>query len=237
MFKGCDTIWCCWANLAQFLYRSVWVIRWPIAIYALLYAVGASIFLVALRIRSENEQLTVDRKSWCYLLAHPLRYAGHSTKTEKNTSICVFYATMFNMLLTVWPIALFYWIICTVVGSVGGFLICSTIVYPDLGEEMFLATKILLKRENGKPFLLSLVSGPTTILILALFHLHALLMFLERLGWALLCLLPLIAVIGAISWSSRKVYAAKLGEGTTSSAVKEFLGSKKDKFCKIVRFK
>ena len=136
MFQ-CDSLWCCWLDLLATIRHAFWVMRWPLAIYAALYVVGAASFLLTLRLKSADGRLIVDKGSWAYAIAHPLRYGGHRSQPTRTSSICVFYATMFNMLLVAWPVLLLYFFLMLTVGNFLGLTCASTLIWPNLHEEGF----------------------------------------------------------------------------------------------------
>lgn len=226
MFKGCDSLWCCWMDLMDFIGHGLWLARWPLAMYALLYGVGAAVFLLTLRIQSDDGTLTVDRASTAYMLAHPMRYGGLRQHKDQS-SICLFYARMFNMLLFVWPVLGLWFIFQLTVVSLFGLLIIGEVVYPDLSEPGFFGLHEVV------PFTTAWITIPTLLMALMIYKRGPLLHFLGIVGWATLCLLPVLIVIGLIS-------GTVLGLRTNSEgalAVKEAFAAKKDKFCKLVQFR
>lgn len=225
MFKGCDSLWCCWMDLMGLIGHGLWLARWPLAVYALLYVVGAAVFLLTLRIQSEDGTLTVDRASIAYMLAHPMRYGGLRNHKDQS-SICLFYARMFNMLLFVWPVLGLYFIVMLTVISAGGLLLIGEVAYPDLSEPGFFGSHEVV------PFTTAWITVPAALITLMIYKRGPLLHFLGMVGWAVLCLLPVLIVIGLIS-------STVLGLRTNSEgalAVKEAFAAKKDKFCKLVKF-
>jgi len=94
----------CWATFFGGIGAFIWLLRWPVLIYAGLYAIGAAAFLVNLKVHKDADgQLSVSGRSLSYRIAHPIRYAK-GLEGDGIQSICRFYARTFNMLLFVWPL-------------------------------------------------------------------------------------------------------------------------------------
>lgn len=210
----------------EVLGRTAWAVRWPIIIYAALYAVGAGIFLLTLRFQSEDGRLVVGQNSWAYMLAYPMKYGGHRTEKRTTTSICSVYAKLFNMLLFVWPVLLAYFAITTVVGSTLGMLLFGAVVYPDLYEDGFLCGR----RVTGN-FWPGLVTIPLALLILAGWKIKVLIHFVVVVGWYSLCLAPILV---AIAIGTYLVLRYRSPNPNEVSAVVEYAAARKEKFCKMV---
>lgn len=223
----CDSLWCCWATLAQDIVHFFWLIRWPIAIYAALYALGAATFLLSLRFKSRDGRLIVDRRSWAYMIAHPMRYGGHRTHKGDQGSICAFYARMFNMLLFVWPFLLVWFALGTIFGSIVMFALAGRVIWPDLHESAFFDERSLTRVP------LVVVTFPAVVLTLAILYRGAVLRWLTVAMWVVLCLSPaLVAMVLAVA-GYRKVRHPKT---ETALAVREVIDAQKHKFCKLIQF-
>lgn len=222
----CDSLWCCWATLMEILGRAAWAVRWPVAIYAALYAVGAGIFLLTLRLQSEDGGLIVDQNSWAYMLAYPMRYGGHRSEKRTATSICSVYAKLFNMLLFVWPVLLVYFAVTCVIGTAWGLLLFGAVVYPDLHGAGF----ITAKRVTGN-FWPGAVTVPLTALILAGWKIKVLIHFAVVVGWYSLCLAPILV---AIAIGTYLVLRYRSPNPNAVSAAVEYAAARKGKFCKMV---
>lgn len=227
----CETVWCCWTRLIEAIWFALWTLRWPIFIYAAVYTLGAALFLVYLRIKSEDGKLTVDTSSWAYMIAHPMRYGGMRSK-DVSGSICAFYARMLHMLVGVWPFLLIWFIFVSIAGVTIVFLLFGHILIPDLREEMFFRTKKIT-------FPLALVTLPITLVALAIYNFRALLDWLADFGWMTLCLGPVIVVIilaaFIVIWLRWNIYGQ--GDSKKVSALREVIASNKEKFCKRIYFK
>lgn len=232
MFQ-CDTLWCCWLDLLASIRHGFWMMRWPLAIYATLYVIGAASFLLTLRLKSADGRLVVDKDSWAYAIAHPLRYGGHRNQPTKTSSICVFYATMFNMLLFAWPGLLLYFILMLTVGNFFALISASTAIWPNLHNAGFCDYKHLITTKNGGPFPMVLISVPLALFAIAGWKFTTLVHILAVGGWAALCLAPVLLVIGIVVVVILK---SRAEEPNTVTAVLEVVSAKKEKFCKLVEF-
>jgi hypothetical protein len=204
----------------------LWDLRWPIAIYAALYAIGAAAFLLSLRFKSHDGRLIVDRRSWAFMFAHPMQYGGHRTFKQEQGSICAFYARMFNMLLFVWPFLLVYFVLASTAGSLATFLMAGNWMLPNLHEAGFVG-------HHRITFPLVLVIAPLGLLTLAIVKHNAVLHFLSVAAWIVLCLSPVLAllVFGLVTR-----HKSRTGTSPTVNAFKEVVAAKKDRFCKLIQF-
>lgn len=224
----CDTIWCCWQAIVHDAGVILWTLRWPLAVYALLYVVGAAIFLLTLKLKSKDGTLVVDRHSLAFAIAHPLIYGGHKSLKSYQGSICAFYARMFNMLLFVWPFLVLYFILLTTVGSLITLLFAGRVVWPNLHESGFMDYR------DVTPFPTAFITVPLIVIALLIFKRAAVFRFLSAAFWIVLCILPvLIAVVvsSTVYWTREAI-----GETQTVSAVREVVAAHKYKFCKLIRF-
>jgi hypothetical protein len=218
---------------------GLWVLRWPAAIYAGIYIFGAILFLLKLKIGSEDGKLVVDTGSWAYMIAHPMRYGGHRA-VEPIGSICPFYARMLNMLLFVWPFLLIYFLLMLTAGNVMGLLITGRWIFPDLSKDGFIRLRPFFF--DGIPTLI--VTGSLALLaLLAILAINGwrLLVFLATIGWGLLCLSPAIVaitiIIVAILYFRSGRFLSEPERGEQVSAAREVILAHKHKFCKGIKFK
>lgn len=233
----------CWHDIVSGIY-GFFAFSWPaFAVYGALYAIGAAAFLLSLRLGSEDGKLIVEYDSLAYKLAHPVRWGSMKRDLERNPefyeeiyrdekgSICTFYASLFNMLLFIWPFVLLFWLLACTGAAAIRFLITGQWMVPDLrARDMWLRDVQLW---NGLPPILYL--GPLALLIAALINIWAVLSLFKTVGLVMACLLPFAAIIALIVYGSFKTYVAQPGE--TASAVKEVLVANKEKFCKLVEYK
>jgi hypothetical protein len=217
----------CWTMLAGEIGGFFWALRWPIAVYAGLYAVGAAAFLLSLRFKSHDGRLIVGRDSWAYMIAHPMRYGGHRPHKGHQGSICTFYARMFNMLLVVWPFLLVYFALATTFGSAVTFAFASHVVYPSLREEWFVTSRALTRVP------LAVVTIPAALLLLAIMFRGSLLRWLSVAAWAVLCASP---VLIALALTGASYFKVRRSDGETASAVREVIVAQKQRFCKFIQF-
>lgn len=248
----CIVIDCWWAIVAGFGHFIAFV--WPVlVVYAVLYAAGAAAFLINLRFKAgESGRLEVLWNSWAYMLARPYRY-GQITKYGESfqrarraewfgdTSICLIYARLFNMLLFVWPVLLLWFALACAVGTIflGG-LLGAAYVRPNLSNDAFLdAVEV---RDIKHWYQLPLVYELSLFLaFLVVFKWATFLRLLGTTGKVLLCIAPILVFIGLVVYFSRKVYRKVYREHgdreTTVGALTEYVEARKEKFCKIVEIK
>ena len=217
----------CWTILAQEIGGFFWALRWPIAVYAGLYAIGAAAFLLSLRFKSRDGRLVVDRCSWAYMIAHPMRYGGHRAHKGDQGSICAFYARMFNMLLFVWPFLLVWFALIATFGSVITFAFAGRVCWPDLHEEGFFTSQSLTRVP------LVVVTAPATLLLLVIMYRGAVLRWLSTAVWAVLCVSPALIVLALMAAG---YFNVRRSEGETASAVREVIVAQKHRFCKFIQF-
>lgn len=251
---GCDSVSCfvldCWWSIVADV-GHFFALVWPVlAVYGLLYAAGATAFLINLRVRAgESGRLEVPWNSWAFMLASPYRYgrikdavetygslkeAEVPSKWVSSTSICSIYARMFNMLLFVWPVLLVYFAVGTVLGTVFfGVILGVGYARPDFTRDGWFRS-VYLRTPADRwqslltiPFIWYVVVG---LVILITFHFLALVK-------VLLCIAPVLAFIAAVVFLTRKVVMEHDDSETTVGALTEYAAARKEKFCKVVDIK
>lgn len=216
----------CWTMLAGEVGAFFWALRWPIAVYAGLYAIGAAAFLLSLRFKSRDGRLIVSRDSWAYMIAHPMRYGGHRKHKGGQGSICTFYARMFNMLLIIWPLLLIYFALVLTVGSVFYFLLAGHVLCPDLREAGFV-------RYCRVTFPLIVVTAPLGLIVWGIIKHAALFRALRIAGWAVLCISPALVLVALLAAA---LYKSRDPKSETASAFREVVVAQKHRFCKFIQF-
>ena len=243
-------ITCCWEGLAHTAWALAKLAFWPAVIYAGVYALGAIAFLANLRAKvGPFGRLEVAHDSWAYMLARPYRYGitkrrGELDEDWANTSICAIYARLLNMLLFVWPVLLAYLAAASVLGTVlFGVLFGVGYVSPDFTKEGWLGVNKLRKPDNWPTDWRFILRMPLPYymaafgLFMIAFHFTTFLHGVWVGLLALLCVLPLIALVVGVVFGSRKIVREK-DDGTTSVGLAaEFLESKKERWCKVVEIK
>jgi hypothetical protein len=243
-------ITCCWEGLVTYGWHLAKLAFWPAVIYAAVYGLGAIAFLANLRAKvGPTGRSVVEHDSWAYMLARPYRYgklkAGYERpEWTEPTGICSLYARLFNMLLFVWPFLLVYLAVVSLLGTVlFGVLLGVGYVRPDFTHEGWVSRvdvadidswpnswRVLLRL----PFVYYLAAF-TLFMVIA--HFTAFLHGLWLTLLVILCILPLLALIAAVVFGSRKVVREK-DDGTTKVGLAaEFIASKKEGWCKIVEIK
>lgn len=236
----------CWHALAGGIYWF-FAVFWPVfAVYGALYAVGAAAFLLSLRIKSEDGKLVVAYDSLAYKLAHPMLWsrrqrnladdpeyynAYRRTEHDRSGSICTFYASLFNMLMFIWPLVLLYWLFCCTVASLVKFLLAGDWMVPDLQGDLWLRD-VKLWNKWYPPLA---VIGPLAVLVAMAVNFGAVWSVAKFVAMFAVCLLPVAAFLALVIYGTRKVYIAKPGE--TASVVKEAITANKEKFCKLVEYR
>lgn len=255
-------ITCCWSGLVEFAWHLAKLVAWPALIYGVVYVVGAVVFLANLRAKvGPSGKLVVEWDSWAYMLARPYRYGKINAAVERygsvesavrnnldedwfNTSICPLYARLLNMLLFVWPVLLVYFAAVSVLGTLlFGVVMGVGYARPDFTKDGWMARVVVRDYDlwpNGWTFLLRIpVVYYITAFALFMITMHFT-MFLHGLWFTLLgvlCVLPVIAIVVALVFGSRKVMREKDGGATRVGLAAEFLASKKEGWCKMVEIK
>lgn len=245
-------ITCCWEGLANGAWHLLKLLVWPAIIYAGIYGLGSVAFLANLRAKvGPVGRLEVAHDSWAYMLAHPYRYGiikreGVDDVPSRwlKTSICAVYARLLHALVFVWPVLLAYFAVISVLGTVlFGVLLGVGYVSPDFTKDGWVSKTNLRDWESWPDDWTFLLRMPAvyyvvgTALFSAAFHFTAFLHGLAMVGFAVLCILPVLALIAAVVFGSRKIVREK-DDGTTKVGLAaEFLASKKEGWCKMVEIK
>lgn len=238
----------CWWLLVERV-GAFFAFTWPLfAGYAVLYAITAALFLLTLKVKSEDGSLVVGRDSLPWKLAHPYLYGQirrypHRYETKiladgseytdyplpKTGNICAFYARLFNMVLFVWPVLLLYFAVGTVVASLIGLLIHGGIYLPDLSCDAF------FRRVPVAPVPLIGPAAGLALLVLAIFNTGVLWSLTKFIAWGIVCGLPLIALIVLGVFGTVRFATAKPGDSV--SVFKEAVSAKKERFCKMIQYR
>lgn len=244
-------ITCCWEGLVSSAWFLAKLAFWPAVVYASVYAIGAIAFLANLRAKvGPTGKLVVEHDSWAYMLARPYRYGkikaavdkyDYSAYWLKPTSICAVYARLLNMLLFVWPVLLVYLAVVSLLGTVlFGVLLGTGYVRPDFAKDGWLGRIDLRDWESWPnswrfPLRLPIVYYMAGFLLfMAITHFTTLLHGLWFALLSALCLLPLLGLMFAVVYGSRKIVREKDDGTTRVGLAAEFLESKKERWCKMV---
>jgi hypothetical protein len=254
-------ITCCWQDFVHYAWVLAKLAFWPLVVYAVVYATGAVAFLANLRAKvGPYGRLEVAHDSWAYMLARPKRYTDiqkmietcgslarakeHYSYLFEPTSICAVYARLLNMLLFVWPFVTLYLIVLSMGGTVlFGVILGIGYVKPKMSSNGWLELVKLREPDNWPNSPKVLLYVPITYYVAAFLLVTAVLNFgmLLRGAWlaliVTLCLLPLIALVLAVVYGSRKVMRERDDADTSVGLAAEFLESKKERFCKVVEIK
>jgi hypothetical protein len=231
------------ANAVSWYIYDLVINYWWIAVaYVILYAISATIFLLTLRIKSEDGSLTVNRDSLAYLIAYPMyrhTKANKEWRLERlpnQGSICKFFIRMFHMLFLIWPFLVIYFAGVLTIGNVIGIMVFGQYVTLDLTEDGFWqAHDIYIGRRRLIPLMVPAFG--LLLLGLVIFKFSFLLKILGALAFGILCISPILIAVAAIVGGI--IYVALTDEAHGSAKVfvaKEFLASKKEKFCKMINF-
>lgn len=235
---------------------------WPAVVYASIYAIGAIAFLANLRAKvGPSGRLVVEHDSWAYMLARPYRYGKVKAAVERygsleaavrnsldedwfNTGICALYARLLNMLLFVWPVVLVYLVLASVLGTVlFRVLLGVGYVRPDLTKDGWVGKVVVRNFDSWPDNFGVLLYLPVTyyaaafLLFMVTTHFTVFLHGAWFMLLGVLCLLPLLGLIAAVVFGSRKVMREKDDGATRVGLAAEFLASKKEGWCKMVEIK